>query len=184
MGTASASAVSALQAARVMARQAIARKVSLGKQAIAFSEADARAAAHPNGRIAGTMALLARDKFETGTGGKGATNVDALTDVIFGRVNSKFGPANEALGSRFAGFLQDRQLAENTVREVFGQDTRNNLAQQFSKAWISVTDDLANQAQAAGKLFSINQDGVCAAVGSRTACARSEDREAARSKPT
>lgn len=154
MGVASAHAVGALQAARVMAQQAGLRKASIAKQAIALNAALGKMNAHPRGAVAGINALLAQDIFQKGT----ALSVDTKTEVVFGRLDAMFGPGNEALGSKFAGLRQDKGLARLVIRENFGEDTGNQTAKQIANGWKAATDYAANRATVAGKLFAINQD--------------------------
>lgn len=154
MGPASADALGALEAARVMAEQARARKVSIAKQAIAFQNASERIAAHPRGTVAGLNAILSRDIFGKGSG----ANIDSLTEVVFGKADGMFGTGNEALGSKLAGLRQDKELARLVIRENFGEGTGNPLAKEISKAWKDATDYLATRAKAGGKMFTMAED--------------------------
>lgn len=153
MGPASADAVAALDAARVMGEQARLRKASIAKQAIAHQNALERMKAHPRGTVAGLSGMLTRDLFE-----HGGINIDSQTEVIFGKLEAKFGPGNEALGSRFAGLRQDKELARTVIRENFGEDTGNASAKQISKGWKEATDYAANRAKAGGKMFAMAED--------------------------
>jgi len=154
MGAASAEAVGALEAARVMAAAARERKIAIGKQTIAFVRAQERMNAHPRGAVAGLAGQLSRDIFEKG----GGIHVDGKTEVVFARLEGMFGPGNEALGSKFAGLRQDKNLARLVIRENFGDETANGTAKQISNAWKAATDYAATRAKAGGKQFAIADD--------------------------
>lgn len=156
MGPASADAAGALEAARVMAEQAKARKVSIAKQAITLQDRRAQMNAHPRGAVAGLNALLSRDPFEKGTAG--GPSVDTATEVIQAKLDAMFGPGNEALGSKFAGLRQDRELARTVIRENFGEDTGNAAAKQISNGWKTASDYAATRAKAGGKMFNLAED--------------------------
>lgn len=150
---ASAEAMAALETARIMAKAAQERKMSLAKQAIAANAALERQAAHPKGKVAGLMGQLTRDIYD-----KGGENVESKAEVIFGKLDGMFGPGNEALSSKLAGLRQDRETAEKVIRENFGEATGDQNAAAISKAWQAAADHAVTRAKAAGKVFSAAED--------------------------
>lgn len=150
MGEASADSAAALKVAEILEKSARQKKLQVAKQAIAFAKADERAAAHPKGRLQGTMSLLVRDLF-----GHGGENVESKTEAVLGDLMGKFYVAQEAfrgkiLGLRTAG---DRQGIDRMVDEIFGVDSKDATAKEAARQWNATTDAAVTRAQAAGKIF-------------------------------
>ncbi len=81
--------------------------------------------------------------------GKGLTSAETWSHAI----------ANEALGrlmplwnsvKGFAHLFENEQGVRDLVHELFGEDSGNAAAKEGAKAWIQVTDELRDRANAAG----------------------------------
>lgn len=100
--------------------------------------------AKPGAMLRGVSQLLAFDP-----AGRGIASADTWSHAI----------ANEALGrlmplwnsvKGFAHLFENKQGVSDLVHEFFGEDTGNVAAKQGAKAWMQVTDELRDRANAAG----------------------------------
>ena len=149
-----ADAYAALEAARIMAEGARARKLSIAKQAIASDAAMQRVAAHPNSKAAGLMAEMTTDIREAAKG----ANIESLSETIAARMMAKFKDGAEALRSRWGGLVQDRALGERVVRELFGVDTGDEAAKKAAEGFTAASQWGVTRAKAGGKMFTEADD--------------------------
>lgn len=153
LGPTTAEAAAAAETARIMAASVAERRMSLAKQAIAFSKAAEHQAKHEKGPVAGLMSLLVRDIW-----GRGAVNVDTQTEVVLATLYRQFNGGIEALRSKYAGISQNVASARNLVRELFGEDTGDQTAKIAAKGWQDATGEATRRAKDAGRVFNVLDD--------------------------
>ena len=153
LGPTTAEAAAAAETARLMAASIAERRMSLAKQAIAFAKAADSQAKHEKGPIAGLMSLLVRDVW-----GRGRLNVDTQTEVIEASLYRLFNDGIEALKSRAAGLSQNVASARNLVRELFGEDSGDEIAKAAAKGWQDATGEAVRRAKDAGRVFNVLDD--------------------------
>ena len=149
LGPSTAEAAAAVETARAMAASVAERKMSLAKQAIAFAKAADHQVKHEKGPVAGLLSLLTRDIW-----GKGSVNVDTQTQVIEAQLFRLFNDGMEALRSRYAGVTQNVAGARNLVRELFGEDTGDEVAKAAAKGWQDASGEAVRRAKDSGRVFT------------------------------
>lgn len=153
LGPTTAEAAAAAETARILAASIAERRMSLAKQAIAFAKAADHQAKHEKGAVAGLMSLMVRDVW-----GHGRVNVDTQTEVVEAGLYRLFNDGIEALKSRAAGLSQNVAGARNLVRELFGEESGDEIAKAAAKGWQDATTEAVRRAKDAGRVFNALDD--------------------------
>lgn len=101
---------------------------------------------HPKGMASGIMSMLTKDINESA----GNSNIFYRSQAILGISTAKFADAMNDMRSKLAGFKQDKALAQDVVREIFGTSTDNSKASGYAKLWADIAEDLRKQFNSAG----------------------------------
>jgi len=154
MGPADAASAAAKKALDGVAKATALAKRQAQLQAVAVARATNRARAHVDGTGAGIASILARDV----RGRRNPGNVDYRTRAILAQSHAKFADGLEKLRTRALGFWQDKQLLQDTVRELFGQGTGNGEAAIVAKLWGEVSEQLRVRFNRAGGNIAKRED--------------------------
>lgn len=158
MGPASAEAVSALEAARVMAQAAQERKLMAAKQAIRQAEIAGRMEKHPKGKTAGLMSALVRDNWEAGSKTGDSINIESHAEGVTKRLLKMVDNAFEPYRSTMAGLRQDTETIWNVVDEIYGVDTGDINAKAAAKGFTDATKYAVDRVKKGGKPLSVLED--------------------------
>jgi hypothetical protein len=135
------------QAAIAAARSAAQRQRYLAAlQAQFIADLSRKALSHPDGVGAGVNSILATDL----TGKASWTNVDVAQRAIAQNYFAQIAEALDAMRFRGLGFIQDRALIDDIVRELFGHATGNAPAARFAAAVKKVLEDMRVRFNEAG----------------------------------
>ena len=149
MDQASAEAYAALKTADIMEQTAKAKKLELARRTTIYNANLDRLNAHPDGPLAGFMALYDRDI----RGHGGGVNVSGLEEDYAGQIAQRMHTADEAYASKMVGLKQNTTGIRDMVRELFGVTTGDNVAAAASRGWKDATEWSTKKAQALGKVF-------------------------------
>ncbi|HEY0832851.1 MAG TPA: hypothetical protein VGE72_02980 [Azospirillum sp.] len=141
-----ATAAAMAEASRIMKEAAERKKAQTARQILAVDRATREAEAHPDGVVAGAMALLTRDIRGKAT----YSNVEARREVVLGQLFRRFEKGLNAYRSKAAGLVQDTMGLRNLVRELFGESTNDATAKAAAGGWKDAADYAAKRFQAAG----------------------------------
>lgn len=136
----------AAEAVRILREAAEANKRRTALQILAQTRALDDAKAHPNGAVAGGMALLVRDMRGKAT----YANVETTKEIVLGQIMRKAEAGLNAFRSKAAGLVQDTMGLRNVVRELFGEGTNDATAKSAAKGWKDATEYGADRFIAAG----------------------------------
>jgi hypothetical protein len=149
MDQASAEAYAALKTAEIMERTAAAKKLELARRSTLYNANLERINAHPDGPLAGFMALYDRDIRK----GAGGINVSAMEEDYAGRIAQKMHATDEAYSSKAAGLKQNVTGIRDMVREMFNVRTGDTVAAHAARGWREAADWGVARAQQLGKIF-------------------------------
>jgi len=155
MDGAMADAYAALKTAETMEAGAQAKKLELARRSIFFNNNLERVTAHPDGPLAGFMALYDRD-IRNRSGDR--VNVSAIKEDYQGRFAQKMHAMDEAYSAKAAGLVQDTRGVRNMIYENFGVGTGDAVAAKASKEWLDATKWGVEKAQQLGKAFTPTED--------------------------
>ncbi|MBP2290713.1 hypothetical protein [Azospirillum rugosum] len=129
------------ETARIMKEAAEREKARTAKQILAVARVIDDVQAHPDGVVAGGMALLVRDM----RGKAQYSNVEARKENVLGQLFRRFADGLNAYRSKAAGLTQDTLGLRNMVREVFGEATNDATAKSAAKGWKDATEYAADR---------------------------------------
>lgn len=129
------------EAARIMKAEAIRQKEITAKQILASARVVDQVRSHPNGIIAGAMAVLTRDIHGKAT----YDAVETVKEVVLGQMMRKVEAGLNAYRSKAAGLSQDVAGMRNVIRELHGVTTGDAVAADFARNWRAVTDEFADR---------------------------------------
>lgn len=155
MDAATADAYAALKTAEALESEAKFKKVELARRSAMFNQNLDRISAHPDGPLAGFMALYDRD-VRNRAGDR--INVSALKKDYEGQFAKKLHTFEEAYSAKAAGLRQDTRGVRNMIRELFGVNTGDATAAQAAKEWGGATDWGVDRAQKLGHVFTPSDD--------------------------
>ncbi len=144
----------AAEAVRILQEAAQANKRRTALQILAQTRALDDAKAHPDGIIAGGMALLVRDMRGKAT----HANVETAKEVVLGQIMRKAEAGLNAFRSKAAGLVQNAAGMRNVVKELFGEGTNDAGAKSFAKGFTDASDYAADRFMAAGGDLSKRDD--------------------------
>ncbi|CAO3453194.1 hypothetical protein [Azospirillum argentinense] len=144
----------AAEAVRIMREAAEANKRRTALQIMAQTRALDDAATHPDGVVAGGMALLVRDMRGKAT----FSNVEARKEVVLGQLFRRAEQGLNAFRSKAAGLVQNTAGMRNVVKELFGEATNDAEAKGFSKGFTDASDYAADRFIAAGGDLTKRED--------------------------
>jgi hypothetical protein len=157
-----ASALAALEVARVMAEYASSRRYAIAQQAIKENSAMERLASHPHSKAAAGMALLSKDIRQRA----GGPNVFSHAEVIEGELLKPLTPVLEkyaaGVGERLKGLagMTDTTSARNIIRELRGVETGDVNAKAFADGWRKSNDVAVKEAKRVGYTFNEKADWI------------------------
>lgn len=157
MDAATADAYAGLKTAEAMENSAREKKLELARATKAFNDLSDRVAAHPNGQVAGFMAVYTRDLRNAGTDAAGRpldrVNVESLAQDYQSRLKTMMHGVIDAYEPKMAGFKQNLDGIRNLIRENFGVDTGDAVAKAASDGWKKATGWAEDRARNLGKVF-------------------------------
>ena len=124
------------------------KKLQLVKEIQAKTRLETQIAQHKGGKIKGLMATLTHDLSGNSTG----LNVDKLREGVRAQAFGNMPDAVTRLNLQKMGMKQDRKLAEDVVRALFGADD-NELAGRIGKQFADTMEMLRLRFNAAGGDF-------------------------------
>lgn len=156
MDQATAEAHATLRTAKILEDAAKAKKLELARKTTIYNANLERLKAHPDGPLAGFMALYDRD-IRNAAGDR--INVSSLeTEHYRPMIAQKMHAFDEAYRSTMAGLKQDVTGIRNMVRELFGVDTGDQVAKAAARGWKGATDYATGQARNLGRVFDTDND--------------------------
>ncbi|MEM1039414.1 MAG: hypothetical protein AAGI12_08080 [Pseudomonadota bacterium] len=151
MPPASAEAASALQAAQAMVKAAKQRKLHVAKQAISMARARERMQRHSQGPVHGLISMMTRDVWEDGANtGLSQLHVEGHTEAVLGDLMRRGGKFFDPLQPGVLGLRQDNQVITNTIAELFGESTGDEVAGAAAKAFNEMNDAAVKRLQQNG----------------------------------
>ncbi|MFC5356491.1 hypothetical protein [Azospirillum himalayense] len=102
--------------------------------------------AHPDGAVAGAMAVLVRDMRGKAT----YSNVEARQEVVLGQIMRRMAYGLNAYRSKAAGLVQNTAGMRNVIRELHGTSTNDAEAASFAKSWREASEFAADRYIGAG----------------------------------
>lgn len=143
---ADADAAAALETAKIMKEAARQKKLAMAKTAIALRRVNDRMESHSKGPVAGAMSMLVRDIHD-----EGGINVDAHSEVVFGRLLRTAGKFVDSFKSRAAGLAPQPHVSiRNAVLEMRGKDTGDPVAKEAAGAMSAAVEEGFTRLQKAG----------------------------------
>lgn len=112
---------------------------------------------HPDGVRRGVNSVLVRD-IENHTGNSPISNVEGRRRAIEANLFSHFTTGTDKLRTKWAGFSQDKKLAADVVRELFGEKTGNSTAKIIAEEFRKVSDIARGRFNDAGGDIAVLQD--------------------------
>jgi hypothetical protein len=155
MDAASAEAYAALKMAEALQKSADAKVMELSRRAQLYDRNSARINEHPNGPVAGFMALYGRD-LRNAPGDR--INVTGMAEDYKGRILQKMHGFEDAYGPKAAGLKQNTTGIREMIRERFGVKTGDAVAAAQARGWKEATDFAVDRARALGKAFETAED--------------------------
>lgn len=155
MDAATADAYAALKTAEVLEQSAAAKKLELARRVTMFNQNVERINAHPDGPVAGFMALYDRD-IRNRAGDR--INVSAVKEDYLGQFAQKMHTFDEAYQPKAAGLSQDTKGIRDMIRESFGAKTGNQIAAKAAQEWKTATDWAVDKAAKLGRAFTPSDD--------------------------
>lgn len=134
------------ETARIMKEAAGREKARTARQILAVARVIDEVQAHPDGVVAGGMALLVRDMRGKAT----YANVEARKENVMGQLFRRFEAGLTAYRSKAAGLVQDTLGLRNLVKEAFGEATNDAMAKSAAKGWKDATEYAADRFIGAG----------------------------------
>lgn len=101
---------------------------------------------HPEGAISALNSMLSGDIYKKATG----SNVEYRTHAIVGQTHAKFVDLIEELSTTKFGFDRNKALADDVVKELFGDTTGNAKAKNLAKQWEEASEFLRKRFNDAG----------------------------------
>jgi hypothetical protein len=152
-----AEAAASVELAKRLEAQAKAKKMELARRVNHWIANSERIDAHPNGPIAGFMALYDRDTRNAAMANR--ENVSSLERELYQpTIAAKVHEADAAYRSTMAGLKQDKTGVRNMVREIFGESTGDTVAAHAAKGWKDATEWATQKAKDLGKIFEVAED--------------------------
>lgn len=151
MGEASADAVAALKAAEAMLQAAGDRKFAAALNARSIVKLTDRVMADPVSRAVGVVNIFQRFEASPVSGG---VNIASRSDSFLGEIQKPFSEAMERYASRWARLKKDLVGPRNMVRELFGQQTGDEVARAAAEGWRASNDIAVQIARTVGKVFT------------------------------
>lgn len=141
-----AQAAAAAEAQRIMVEAAQRKKFQTARQIVASARVLDDAQAHPDGVVAGGMAVLVRDMRGKAT----YSNVESHGETVLGQLFRRFEVGIEAYSSKAAGLVQDTLGMRNLVRALYGETITDPVATAAAKGWGDAASYAAKRFQQAG----------------------------------
>jgi len=110
--------------------------------------------AHPKSAYQGLQALMARDL----TLGARYSNIDQRRIAVMSQFSQHLAEAMDRMRIKGLGFMQDRDLANRVVRELFGESTGDADARAFAKAFGAAFEDARIRFNQAGGAIPKRKD--------------------------
>lgn len=121
------------------------KKFQLAKEIQAKNRLETQIAAHKGGKVKGLMATLSHDP----AGHADGLNVDKVREGVRAVAFGSMPDAVTRLNLQNLGFSQDKELARNVVRAIFGNEG-NKIASAIGKQFKDVMEMLRSRFNAAG----------------------------------
>ncbi|MCG5241407.1 hypothetical protein ACIU1J_27715 [Azospirillum doebereinerae] len=134
------------EAAAIMKAEAVRQKGIAAKQILASARVMEQVMSHPDGPVAGAMALLVRDWRNKAT----YSNVEARKEVVLGQLMRHVEAGLNAYRSKAAGLTQDVAGMRNVIYELHGRSTGDRAAADFARGWKESTEKAADRYIAGG----------------------------------
>jgi len=155
MDQASKEAYAATKTSEILKKAGQLKMLKLARNTQLFNDNLDRIKAHPNGPMAGFMALLDRDIYNA----KGErTNVSSNEETIQGQLAHHMHDAEQAYGSKAAGLKQDTTGIRQMVKELFSVKTGDAKAAAAAKGWKDATDWGTKRAKDLGRDFNSDDE--------------------------
>ena len=136
-----ATAAAIKETARLMKEEAVRQKTITAKQILASARVMDQIMSHPDGPVAGAMALLTRDWRNKAT----YSNVEARKEVVLGQLMRHVEEGLNAYRSKASGLTQDVAGMKNVIRELHGVATNDGVAANFARSWRETADRAADR---------------------------------------
>lgn len=134
------------ETARIMKEAAEREKVRTARQILTVARVMDDVQAHPDGAVAGAMAVLVRDMRGKAT----YSNVEARQEVVLGQIMRRVADGLGAYRSKAAGLTQNTAGMRNAIRELHGTATNDAEAATFARGWREASEYAADRYIGAG----------------------------------
>lgn len=134
------------ETARIMKEAAEREKARTARQILTVARVMDDVQAHPDGAVAGGMAVLVRDM----RGKANYSNVEARQEVVLGQIMRRMADGLNSYRSKAAGLVQNTAGMRNVIREMHGTSTNDAEAASFAKSWREASEFAADRYIGAG----------------------------------
>lgn len=134
------------ETARIMKEAAEREKARTARQILTVARVMDDVQAHPDGAVAGAMAVLVRDMRGKAT----FSNVEARQEVVLGQIMRRMADGLNSYRSKAAGLTQNTAGMRNVIREMHGTATNDAEAASFAKSWREASEFAADRYIGAG----------------------------------